>query len=47
VPHQILVGVAEDIVAFGSILGKVERFVLENGDEVGNPLLPFLAIPEL
>ena len=47
VPHQILVGVAEDVVAVGAVLREVKRGVLEDGDEVGEPLDHFLAAAEL
>ena len=47
VPHQVFVGVAEDVVAVGAVLREVERRVLEDGDEVGEPLHHLLAAAEL
>ena len=47
VPHQVFVGVAEDVVAVGAVLGEVERRVLEDGDEVGEPVHHLLAAAEL
>ena len=47
VPHQVFVGVAEDVVALGPVPGEVQRLVLEDGDEVGEPLHHLLAGPEL
>ena len=47
VPHQVFVGVAQDVVAVGAVLGEVERLVLEDGDEVGEPLHHLLAAAEL
>ena len=47
VPHQVFVGVAEDVVAFGAVLGEVEGRVLEDGDEVGEPVHHLLAAAEL
>ena len=38
VPHEILVGIAEDVVVLGAVLREVERGVLEDGDEVGEAL---------
>jgi hypothetical protein len=47
VPHQVFIGVAEDVVALGAVLGEVERRVLEDGDEIGEPVHHLLAGPEL
>jgi hypothetical protein len=47
VPHQVLVGVAEDVVAVGAVLGEIEGLVLEDGDQVGEPLHHLLATAEL
>ena len=47
VPHQVFVGVAEDVVALGAVLGEVERRVLEDGDQVGEPVHHLLAAAEL
>jgi hypothetical protein len=43
VPHQVFVGVAEDVVALRAILREVERRVLEDGNEVGEPVHHLLA----
>ena len=32
VPHEILVGIAEDVVVLGAVLGEIERGVLEDED---------------
>jgi len=34
VPHEVFVGVAEQIIALGTVTAKVEGRVVENGDEV-------------
>ena len=47
VPHQVFVGVAEDVIAFGAVLREVEGGVLEDGDEVGEPVHHLLAAAEL
>jgi predicted aconitase with swiveling domain len=44
VPHQVIVGVAEDVVAVGAVLTEVERLVLEDSDQVGEPVHPLVAI---
>ena len=44
---QVFVRVAEDVVAFGAVLREVERRVLEDGDEVGQPVDQLLAGGEL
>jgi hypothetical protein len=47
VPHQVFVGVAQDVVALGAVFGEVEGRVLEDGDEIGEPVDLFLPIPKL
>jgi hypothetical protein len=47
VPHQVFVGVAQDVVALGTVLREVEGRVLEDGDEVGEPVHHLLAAAEL
>ena len=47
VPHQVFIGVAEDVVAVGAVLREIERLVLEYGDEIGEPLDHLLADAEL
>ncbi len=44
--HQVLVGVTEDVVPVGAVLREVERLVLEDGDQVGQPLDLFFAVAE-
>ena len=44
-PHQVLVGVAQQIVAFGSIGTEVE--IIEDGDQLGEPVLHLFARTEL
>ena len=34
VPHQIFVGIAQDVVVLGAVLRKIERRILKDGDEV-------------
>jgi len=46
VPHQVFVGIAEDVVAVGAVLREVERRVLEDGDEVGKTVHHLLAAAE-
>ena len=38
VPHEVFVGVAEDVVVLGAVLGEIELRLLEDGDEVGEAL---------
>ena len=47
VAHQVFVGVAQDVVAFGAVLREIERLVLEDGDQVGEPVHHLLAAAEL
>ena len=47
VPHEVFVGVAEEVVAVGAVLGEVEGGILEDGDEVGEALHHLLAAAEL
>ena len=47
VAHQVLVGVAQDVVAFGPVFGEVEGFVLEDGDQVREAVYHFFAVPKL
>ena len=47
VPHQVFVGVAKDVVAVATVPGEVESFVLEDGDQVGEPVDHLLAAAEL
>ena len=47
VAHEVLVGVAQDVVAFGAVFGEVEGFVFEDGDEVGEAVHHVFAGAEL
>ena len=47
VPHEVFVGIAQDVVALGAVLREIERRVLEDGDEVGEPVHHLLAAAEL
>ncbi|GAB6043472.1 hypothetical protein JCM17961_41500 [Endothiovibrio diazotrophicus] len=47
VAHQVFVGVAEDVVALGAVAAEVQRRVLEDGDQVGEPIDHPLAAAEL
>ena len=38
VPHQIFVGIAEDVVVLGAVLREIEGGIFENGDEVAELL---------
>ena len=38
VTHQVLVSVAEDVVALGPVLREIKRLVLEDGDQVRQPV---------
>ena len=45
-PHEILVGVAEDVVILGAVLREIERGVFEDGDEVAELLDLLRAVTE-
>jgi hypothetical protein len=47
VAHEIFVGIANDVVAFGTVTREIQRLVLEDGDEVGEPLDHLFAAAEL
>ena len=47
VAHQVFVGVAQDVVAVGAVLREIEGLVLEDGDQVGEPIHHLLAAAEL
>ena len=47
VPHQVFVGVTKDVVAIGAVLTEIERLVLKDRDEVGEPIDHLLAAAEL
>ena len=38
VPHEVFVGVAEDVVVLGAVLREIELRLLEDGDQVGQAL---------
>jgi len=45
-PHQILVGIAQNVVVFGAILGKIQFRLLKDGDEVGQALYHRLTLAQ-
>jgi hypothetical protein len=47
VAHQVVVGVAQDIVAVRSVFREIQRRMFEDGDQVGQALDLFLAVAEL
>ena len=44
VPHQVLVGVAEDVVVLGAVLREIELGLLEDADQVGEAIPPSPAL---
>jgi len=46
VPHQVLVGIAQEIVVVGAILGEIQRWGVKNVDEVTEPLNLVLAVTQ-
>ena len=44
-PHQVLVGVAQEVVALGAVAAEVQP--LEDGDQLGEPVHHLLAAAEL
>ena len=46
VPHQIFIGIAEDVVVLGAVLREIERGVFEDCDEVAELLDLLCAIAE-
>jgi hypothetical protein len=47
VPHQVFIGVPQDVVAFSAVLREVKSRVLEDGDEVGELVDFLLSVAEL
>jgi hypothetical protein len=47
VAHQVFVGIAQNIVALGAVLGKVEAGVLKDCNQVGQPVHHLFARAEL
>ena len=53
VPHEIFVGVAEDVVMLGAVLREIQLRLLEDGDKVGKalhlgrPLAEFIRVVEV
>ena len=45
-PHQVLVGIAQNIVVIGAILGKIQLRFLENAHQVGESVHHRLAFTE-
>lgn len=46
-PHQVLAGVAEDIVVIGTVLREVELRLLKDADEIGKAIDDRLTLAEL
>ena len=46
-PHQVLVGVAEDVVVVGAVLREIELRLLKDADEVGQAIDHRLTFTEL
>ena len=44
--HQVLIGIAQDVIAIGTVLGEIQASGLEDADQVGQLLDLFLARPE-
>ncbi len=44
VPHQVFVGVTQNVIAVGAVLREIERLVFKDGDQVGEPVHLLLAI---
>ena len=36
VPHEILVGVAKDVIVFGAVFREIERRILEDGNKIAD-----------
>jgi hypothetical protein len=47
VPHQILVGIAEDVVVLGAVIREIELWPLEDSDEVREAINHRLPLAEL
>ena len=47
VPHEVFVGIAQDVIAVGTVLGEVERLILKDRNEVGEPFHHLLAAAKL
>ena len=53
VPHEVFVGVAQDVVVLGAVLREIQLRLLEDGDEVGKalhlgrPLAEFVRVVEV
>ena len=46
-PHQVFVGVTQDVVVVGAVPGEIEGGVFKDGDQVGEPVHHLLAAAEL
>ena len=47
VSHKVFVGIAEDVIAFCTVCREIERLILEDSNEVGEPVYHLLAAAEL
>ena len=46
-PHEVFVGIAQDVVAFGAVFGEVESLVFKNSDQLGQSLDHLIAAAKL
>ena len=44
--HQVFVGIPHDVVALGAVAAEVERWVVEDGDQIGESVNHVLALAE-
>ena len=47
VPHQVFIRIAQNIIALGAVLRKIQRLILEDGDQVRQTIHHLLAAAEL
>ena len=46
VPHEILIGIAQDVVVFGAVFGEIQFGLLEDADKIGEPIYHRLPLAE-
>ena len=46
-PHQVFIGITEQVIAISPVAGEVELWLFENADQVGQALNHFLPAAEL
>ena len=44
--HQVFVGIAEQVIVFRTVLAEIQRFVLEDGDQIGEPVYLLLPVTQ-